>query len=165
MIADVKTYMAVYEAGRIEDYYINIANDFITAAARDGFDTACTAFGTEKIDIPAFPINYGNNSLMTTLPVDTVKQLSGAQTNEDFLVKAFALKDGELSEPLVLGKNIVVLKMKEETKLEDSVLESLEFMYPYYTTNFDQTAVSTYFMSSSKLENNLLDVYFKYFMN
>lgn len=160
LLNDVLAYIKSNEAGKIEDYFIANAKDLATAATSDGLTKAANTFGAEVAEIPAFPINYGNNQLMGTVPSDIVSQISGAQYNEEFLKTAFSLKAKEISEPMVVGSNIIVLQLDEEITSADADGDTLSFMYPYYVTQFDQNAVNRFFMTSEKFENNLFDVYF-----
>lgn len=157
---DIYSYMKINEAGKIEDYFINQAKDFATAAAKDGFDKACKAFNLTKTEVPAFPINYANNQLLGTMPSDKAPVLSGAENNENFLKTAFSIKKDELSTPIVLGSNVVVFKLNEEIIAPETADDTMNFMYPYYKNQFDQSTVSQFFMKSEKLENNLFNVYF-----
>ena len=72
------------------------------------------------------------------------------------------LKAKEVSAPIVIGSNIVVLQLKEEIQAENSTGDTMNFMYPYYVSQFDQAAISKFFMSSKKLENNFICVIISY---
>ena len=66
----------------------------------------------------------------------------------------------EISKPIVLSDNIVVLQYVTEdntAETEGTVLSELE--------NYDSDSSHQAIMSSSKLENNFSATYFKYFMN
>jgi hypothetical protein len=159
----VLNYMRSYERGIIEDYYTNIANDFASAASRDGFDTACIEYNVLKIDVPSFPINYGSAEIFPIVPSSTVSQLSGAETNETFLRTAFSLQEGEISSPMALGNNVVVLKMNSET-IKDEDENAAVFLVPYYSEQFDQGAVQNAVLTDERLTNNFLQVFFKYYL-
>jgi hypothetical protein len=165
LLNEVSSYIKTHEYGKIEEYYLNRAKDFTVAAAKDGFDKACRAFNAKNSKLPAFPLNYGNSELFGTLPSETVAEISGGEYNENFLQKAFALKENEISEPIVLGNNIVVLQLDKEIKDESADGNTLSFMYPNYTNQFDERALSSFFMNSDKLKNNLFDVYFNKMQN
>lgn len=157
-------YMTIYEAGMIEDYYINIAKDFISQSLVEDFDTVIDEFGLEKIEVPAFPINYGGNQLLAPLP--STSQLASVQTNQQFFETAFSLTKDELSEPIVMGSDIIVLRLKEEVTSDDiDYKENIRSLYTtYYIPQFDSTDIKSHFMESDKVENNLIDVFFTYFL-
>ena len=89
--------------------------------------------------------------------------LSGASTNEAFIKAAISLKSGEISEPVVNGRNILVLKLnKDNVKPENPIpQEALKDEL----TNYDAASAQAALLSSPKLVNNLSDVFFKYIMN
>ncbi|MDR3283917.1 MAG: peptidylprolyl isomerase [Treponema sp.] len=182
--SDSKNYMNLNERGRIEDYYINTARDFSVAAARDGFDAACEAFGISKVDVEAFPLNYGNNGLLDMTPSSSVPELSGAETNENFLKTAFSIGQNEISTPMVLGSNVVVIRLKEEinTQAASETAENAEnsndvtidngdgglstfSLSQYYITQFDQQSAQNAIMQDKRLKNNFSSVFFKYYLS
>ncbi len=152
----VRTYMLTYEAGKIEDYFVAVAKDFAAAAAVEGFDCA-ERFGGTNVTIPAFPVNYGQNPLLSSAPTDT---LSTANTNVNFLTTAFALAENEISKPVVIGSNVVVLRMVEEIGPEYS---AISYLYPYYAAQFDAISSQTAILSSNKVQNDVLSVWFSNF--
>lgn len=109
----VRNYLDTHEAGIAEEYYKKLATDFAAQAVTSSFDAAARKFDVKKIAVPAFALNYGNAIQGADLPSD-ISELSGANTNEHFLQTAFSLKNNEVSEPIVLGNNIIVLKLTGE---------------------------------------------------
>ena len=84
--------------------------------------------------------------------------MSNAEHNENFLKTAFSLKLNELSEPLVLNNNIVVLQYTTEGSSADDDVNVNTLI------TFDQTSASSIIMKSDKLEDNFLTVYFENYM-
>ncbi|MDR1785419.1 MAG: peptidylprolyl isomerase [Spirochaetaceae bacterium] len=162
VIEGVQSYLKSYERGVIEEYYSNIAKDFAAAAARDGFEAACAEFNTKAVEVSPFPLNYGNAGFYSGVPVSSVAQLSGAETNENFLRTAFSLKEGEISSPLVLGNNVLVLKLTEEKDVDVST-NIARYLLPDYSLRFDQTAVQTAILADKGLKNDFFTVFFKYY--
>lgn len=173
-VGDVSRYIRTYEASYIQDYYMNIAKNFVTEATRttprggvegdaegfDAFDDACNYFELVKTEVPAFPLNYGNSKLFTNIPA-SVSALAGASTNENFLKTAFSMKENEVSEPIVIGKNIVVLQLKEIVKDENIANTD---SYKSESVNYDLNALQSAVLSSDKVKNNVDTVYFTHFM-
>ena len=151
------SYLNTYEANLIEDYFTAKASDFIKAAKADSFAGAAEKLSVKTNDIEAFPLNYGNVDVLKTLDT-SADGMANAERNENFLKKAFALKLNELSEPFVLGNNIVVLQFTSETTSEENDVNINSFV------NYDETAATDAVMKSDKLENNFLSVYFENFM-
>ena len=163
--ADLRTvynYINSKDAGVVESYFTSQANAFVEKARASGFDAACKVSSVTKTSVAQFPLNWGNASVASKLDT-SVAGLSGAATNEEFLKAAFALSKGEISEPIVNGRNIVVLQLSETAKntdeptAEDALKSELE--------SYDSSAAQTALLSSPKLENNFSEVYFKYFAN
>lgn len=162
MIQTVYGYLKSNEMGHIEDYYTNIAKDFSSAAAQTNFDDACKKLNIVKTAVPAFPLNYGSVSVAGSIP-SGVKELSGAATDENFLKTAFSLKQDEISEPLVLGQNVLVLKMTGETAGGTDYATALE-TFPAEIKGYDQSAAQAALFASPKLVNNVAEVFFKNFL-
>ena len=167
VVDTVYNYMTVYEAGTIEEYFINIAKDFSAQAAVKDFYEAAEAFNAQTATVPAFPINYGNTQLLNSIQFGLVPQLTAAQSNEKFLTTAFSLSEKEISEPLVVERNIVVLRLKN-VETEDTEADVMRMFYSQYYNNYaaqsNARAVQSFFMASPHLKNNMLNVFFKYFM-
>ena len=171
-LKDVSSYIRTYEASYMQDYYMNIAKNFVTEATRtnavvteDGeeiepFDAACDKFELVKTEVPAFPLNYGNSSMFTNLPA-SVAVLNSASTNEAFLKTAFTMKENEVSEPIVLGSNIVVLQL---TKINNNAEVANTDSYKSESINYDLNALQSAVLNSDKIVNNVDSVYFQNFM-
>ena len=81
--------------------------------------------------------------------------LSGAPRNENFLKTAFNLKEKQISEPIVLNRNIVVLEL---TSIKDKAAEAIPSEKIADTiADYDQSSSSRMILSSKKLVNNLND--------
>ena len=156
----VSSYILNYEKSTVEDYFKAKATDFTNAALKSDFDTACASFGITKVEIAPFPMNFGSINISTS--VDTsVKGLSNADTNENFLKTAFSLKLNEYSSPIVMNDNVIVLQYTtSETAGDDEGPYSEDSLKSY-----DESAAQGFVLSSDKLENNFTQVYFSNFMN
>lgn len=155
----VSTYLRNYERTRIEDYFTSKAQDFILEVAKSDFDAACKALNTENVEIAPFPLNYGSVSVANSLD-KSITALSDADTNEKFLETAFSLELNQISEPLILGNYIAVLKFttEENSSNEDESIAISEI------TNLDESSANDYILSGDKLENNFATVYFNNMM-
>ena len=163
VISTVYNYLTSNEFSVIEEYYTKRAGELAAAAKTGSFAAACTKFNAKKVDVPAFPVNYGDMSVMNKLNT-SLEGLSGASTNQAFLKAVNGLKNaGDVSEPIVNNRNVVVLKLlKSNVKPSDPIpAEALHSELSNYDTSSAQEAL----LSSPKLENNLSEVFFKYMMN
>jgi hypothetical protein len=151
----VSIYMTYYESGLIEDYFLTLAEDFTTDALSLGFEAAAEKYGVTSVALSSFPINYGGSAILTDLPYEL--SAAGAQYDENFFDVAFGLTENEISSPMVVGNDVVVLKLKEE--VEGSPVDS--FSYMYYTSQFDQASLVNGILLDEKVENRVSDAYFE----
>ncbi|MBQ6782368.1 MAG: peptidyl-prolyl cis-trans isomerase [Treponema sp.] len=157
----VRNYLNSHEAGLAEEYNTKIAKDFAASAVANGFDKACKEAKVEKVAVPAFTLNYGGTSMTGDIPSD-IKELQGANRNENFLEKAFSLKNGEVSEPIIVGNNVIVLKLTGEQT--DSVTDEAKTKIAENITNFDSSTAQKALLNSPKVENNVSNVFFNEIM-
>lgn len=165
VIAAVTSWMNTNERGKIEDYFMAKAREFTTLAKTSGFDAACAASGIEKKATTAFALNYGSSSILRQIPAEANTELASADKSEAFLKTAFALPAGDVSEPVLLGSNVVVLQLLEEKAADAAILELLPMYFNYYSSSWSQGSVSEVFLSSKKLENDFMQTYIKNFLN
>ena len=160
-VRTVYNYLTANEFSHIEDYYKETAKAFSSTAKSRGFNAAVNQYNAKKVNVPEFALNYGGLSVLTKLDT-TLDGLSGADTNKNFLTSVFSLKDGELSEPITNGNNILVLQIaKNNVAAQEPIpAEALNDEL----TNYDVTSAQTALLSSPKLVNNVQDVFYKYFM-
>ena len=165
VVAAVSSYMNSNERGKIEDYFMAKAKEFVAFARTKGFDAACKQFTVEKKTTTAFGINYGNANILTPVPVEKNTELSAAVKSETFFKTAFGLKAAEISEPVLLGTNVLVLQVAEEKAPDAQTLEMLPLFYNYYAGSWSQKTLSDSFLKSKKMEDNFMATYLKYFLN
>lgn len=155
---DVLSYMKSHEMGYIENFYKDLAIQFVSFANTNGFNRACTEFSLTKVNVDAFPLNYGNAGFYSS--VASVSELSELSTNKEALKAAFSLAKDAVSEPLVMGKNIVVLQC---TGIQNAdAAESASVSSGIAST--DQTSAGNTFMASPKVVDNFMSTYFSTFM-
>ena len=129
-----------------------------TVAKAKGFNSACKQFDITKKELNDLSLNYGNSSLIKS--IESQEGLYGLDKNEDFLKKAFFLKQNELSEPIIISSSVIVLQFtkqsENQTQIEDSVITN-EFV------TFDTQSADYAIMNSPKLKNNFDKIYTKIF--
>ncbi|MBC6719580.1 SurA N-terminal domain-containing protein [Treponema sp. Marseille-Q4130] len=161
IVKDVWSYLRANEAGRIEDYFTDVAKNFGADAAVNGFAAAAQKAGAKDTALSPFPLNYGSVSFANSIDT-SIEGLSGADTNKNFLQTAFSLKFNEISSPIVNGKTVLVLQYTNEVKDEPS--ENAASLAGQIASS-DESSASSHLMASPKLKNDLFTVYFNYFMN
>jgi hypothetical protein len=154
----VYSYITTEEPKVIEDYFTAKARDFAADAAVTSFDAACEKYGVVKQTPAAFPLNYGSNNLLNPIDSDTAV-LAGASTNENFLKTAFSLKLNEISAPVMLKNNVLVLKLVGESSIEDELLTSMAFFYPINAQRFDTISITNFFTGADYVKNDVVSAY------
>ena len=165
VISEISTYMNASERGKIEDYFVAKAKEFANAARSSSFDKACASAGLEKKTTTPFGINYGNAKILAPIPVETNAELSSAVKSDNFFKTAFSLATDAVSDPVILGDSVVVLKVIEEKAADSQTSEILPLMYSYYAGSWSQKSFSDSILKSPKLENDFMNTYLKYFLN
>jgi len=162
----VHSYVRSFERGRMEDWAIAQADNFVTLANELGFEDALSQQGIGKTSFGPIPLNYGNVDLFTTLASQSVSELAYSSSDENFWKIAFSTPVQTPSQPIVQGSNILVLFPKDETEVEESVLENIVNTYNSYWLNYAmEQALQQHFLNSPKLEDKFIDIYLRYFMN
>lgn len=156
-------YLQQYEMGRVQDYFISLANDFAINASIGNFATTANKFSLSIESLESFPLNFGNSSLLDKMPTQTTN-LSGAETNENLLKTIFSLNKGEVSSPIILDNNVLVFQCTEAIDdFTESDVEKYTITYADYSRQFIESAFYEYFLKSEKTENNVFNVYLEYF--
>lgn len=159
------SYMIQYEMGRVQDYFTGLANDFALNASINDFETAAEKYELEVKTLEPFALNYGNSELLYAVPSDYYDELINAERNDSFLKSVFSLKEGEISNPIILGSNILICQCTQDIyELEDSDIENASFTYAYYANQYNENSFSNYFLQSDKTENKVFQVYLEYFL-
>jgi hypothetical protein len=175
----VRSYVRNREGGRMEDWAIAQADNFIALANKIGFEAALSPVvllkedgaeetrSMEKIEKRSFgpiPLNYGNVDIFTTIE-QSVTELSRASSDENFWKIAFSTPVQTPSRPVVQGSNVLVLFPTEETNAEESAIESIVNVYnSYWLTYASEHALQQHFLNSPKMEDKFYDIYRRYFI-
>ncbi len=161
----VKKYVLTYERGKVEDYFLKRAKDFVAYAKKHNFLDACGKYNFVPFLTNYFPINY--QLLFSFLPVQSKgnkPSLATANYSKTFFEKAFSLtKKKDISDPILLEDQIVVLKLlNEKTTLKKNDKQLYESYYNYFTQQAVKTDVQNYLTNPKKLVDNFNEVFFKY---
>jgi len=161
----VRSYVRNYERGRMEDWAIAQADNFIALANQIGFEEALAEHALQKRSFGPIPLNYGSVDLFTALASQSVTELASADKDENFWKIAFSTPVQSPSRPVVQRSNVLVLFPTEQTETEPEAIESIVSIFnSYWLTYTTESALQQHFMNSPKLEDNFLDIYFRYFM-
>ena len=165
VLDDVKNYITKYEKGKIEDYFNEKAGQLSRRAAEIGFDKGARDMGLKVIPTEFFPVNLSN--VFSFAPVkanpDTDTPTS-AVYSEDFFVRAFSLGKDQVSAPVLLDNQVLVLKLSAERQLPDTTLNLLTSWITYISAQSVQSDLSQVLMTPDKLTDNFSDTFNRYVM-
>jgi len=166
----VRSYVRNFQRGRMEDWAIAQARDFIADTEIYGFEEAARALRKEVHSFGPLPINYGNVNLFTSLSAFSIPdlsdtELSGMSQNENFWRTAFSAKLNTPSEPLVQGSKVLVFLPTEQDEGEESGAEDVASTYSYYWADYiTEQSLQPYFINSPKMDSRFQDTFFRIFM-
>jgi hypothetical protein len=163
ILEDVKSYLTKYEKGKIEDYYSGRAGQLTRRSTEIGFDAAVREAGLKAIPTEFFPVNLG--SVFSFAPVqakpDTATP-SSAVYSEDFFFRGFSLGKDQVSPPIVLDDQLLVLKLIGEQQLPDTTVSLLDSWISYIASQSVQTDLGAVLMTPGKLKDNFMETFTKY---
>jgi len=165
----VRSYIRNFQRGRMEDWAINNAMDFIAEVNNSGFDITVRRRNLDKQSFGPLPINFGGLDLFTSLDSFTIPGLSSHELgtmsrNDNFWRIAFSTELRTPSLPFVHGSNIIVFYPTAELGAQEDTISNIESMYTsYWLNNETERSLTTYFMNHDKMEDNFWEVYGRIF--
>ena len=159
----VRKYIMRYDRGKVEDYFTTQADKFVKTADKSSFLDACGSLNVVPFMTEYFPLNYQN--IFSYMPV-TAKggkpSLTTANYSKEFFKTAYSLKKGEISKPVLLDDQVLVMELAGEKKTDDSANQILDRYYDYYIRNADETDLQTYLTDPKKLVDHFNETFYKY---
>jgi hypothetical protein len=152
---DVRRYITTYEKGKIEDYFNEQAGKLSRRSAEVGLDEAAKEMKLSVGTTQPFPINLSNVFPFAPLKAipDTATPTS-AQESEDFFFRAFSLGKDQVSPPVVLDDQMLVLKLKSEQNLPDSTISMVGNYVEDTSQQTLQTDLEAAVMTKEKLKDD-----------
>ena len=160
----IRSYMLNNERGRVEDWVIADAENFIYSTSAENFDNAAYDRGIYKNTFGPMPINYGDVVLFSSVQSTGLYELSSAGTNERFWQACFMTPLNSWSFPVVIGTNVVFIYPTEEMDADEEQAEFIEMYYSYWLGETFEGDIRSYFFNNGKLDDRFWDVYSYYFM-
>jgi peptidyl-prolyl cis-trans isomerase D len=155
---DVRKYISTYEKGKIEDYFTTRATQLQRRADTVGLDAAARETQLSVATLQPFPINLSN--IFSFAPLRAVPDSatpSNAAYSEDFFYRAFSLGKDQVSAPIVLDDQVLLLKLKSEQQLPDSTSALLDSFVAYSANQSLQTDLGAVLMSPDKLKDDFVN--------
>jgi parvulin-like peptidyl-prolyl isomerase len=165
----VRSYLLLFEKGRMVDYFVGLAEDLRSRPFSEGFDTAVEAAGLEKFSFGPLAINYGNLPFLPLLEgiegFNDTTLTSFAET-DSFWQIAFSTPLGTVSEPVELGDQVLVLLPLEAEAVEspEDQANNIRLTFEYFAYNANDI-VQPFFIQSPKLKDQFWETYSRYLMN
>jgi hypothetical protein len=165
----IRSYILLFERGRMDDYFIRRAEEFRAKAALggiEGFSGAVEEAGLMKFSLGPLALNYGNQEFfprLVNVEGFTEAALSSFAVTESFWSGAFSTPLGTISEPLVLGDQVLLLLPLEELEPEESALETLKNTFEWRVQQATGD-INSFFLQSPKLQDQFWETYSRYFI-
>jgi len=163
----VRSYISSFERGRMEDWAIEQARDFITHANEFGFTDAAYMRNMERHNIDPFPVNYGNVDLLKALsiPGPFGQAASDLARNEDFWKTTFTTELNTPCEPLVQGSYVFVfMPIEQINEDEEFAMDSIASRYSsFWLDSETRRMIHLYFLNHDKMKNNFEETYSRIF--
>jgi hypothetical protein len=167
----VRSYVGSFQRGRMEDWAINQARDFISEANESDFGNAARRRNLQRNSFGPVPINFGSSDLFASIETFTsafsthnviAQEVS---RNENFWQIAFSTELNSPSEPFVQGNNVLVFLPTEQANAGESVKENIAAMYEnqWLDSTIEQT-LQLYFMNNPRMDDRFWETYFRFFM-
>lgn len=163
-LSSARGYMLRFERGRMEDWAVAKADAVIADAKTVGFEAAAGTAGLLKKSFGPVPLNYGDIEIFNGLSALQVAELQGASRNDAFLKAAFSTTVGSYTAPVVVGDNVIALRVTEERAADDRATAVVDFYYPYLVSQYDQQTIRNTVLESKKLKDNFYEVFIKNFL-
>jgi len=165
VLDDVRKYLTTYEKGKVEDYFSNQAALLQRRAETEGLDGAARQAGLAVATIQPLPINLSN--LFSLAPLRAVPDTAtptNAAYSEDFFYRAFSLGKDQVSAPIILDDQVLVLKLKSEQDMPASSAAIMSSWLAYAAGQSLQTDFGSILMNPDKLKDNFISVFSQYVM-
>jgi len=171
-IQEIREYLNQYEKGTIQEYIEKAAQSAAEAARSESLDQEALALGKTIQETNSFPINfqgmifpssYGNFPVLNLVQTTDNQALSDAQNREEFFTKAFSLKEGEISDPIVLEDQVVILSLLSDN--HEASTDMFGLYLPMLVQYYNNDDLRSYFIKPALFNDKFLQVYREHFMN
>jgi len=166
----VRDYVKNRERGRMENWAIDKAKEFITDSKESGYVNAARWRNLSINNFGPIPLNYGDVSLFTALDESlkvtgiTDQEVDGLSKNENFWKTTFSTPLNTPTEPLVQGSKVYVFFPTEEIDTEESAKEEIATNYStQLLQNIANQSLQRYFINNEKMKSNFDETYFSVF--
>ena len=159
----VRGYLMRYEKGLVEDYMAKQAEAFRLRAKDLGFLGAALAQNLKTRETEYFPLNY--QSIYFLAPVRAAGQeidISSAGASEEFFLKSFRLAPGEVSEPVLLDDQVLVLRLEDVRQAPKEQLDLSAEYLSYFGRQALEADLQAALLKPEYLKDNFHDTFYTY---
>ncbi|MDR0498031.1 MAG: SurA N-terminal domain-containing protein [Treponema sp.] len=149
----IRSYIMENFRGLVEDWVIAETEKFSVQVTEKGFDEAIAAEDKTKNSFGPISLNYGSTNLFASMASAGVSELENAGSNQFFWRAAFKTPLNSLSEPLVIGDNVILLLPLEEIYSDEEETDYIEAYYYYWMRNNSDGVFRSYFLNNKKLDD------------
>lgn len=161
----VRSYITNYDSSIMDNFLQEKAKEFKATIADGDFDSAAKAANLTVNAVNATPKNIGNSQYMSSFSSsDSAQLLANAATDEATLKSLFSADVNTALDPIKSSSSYIVPFVQAEDK-SSGMGDYLKSIYPYYASQEVQNDLQNVIMSSDKLENNFLTVFFDRIMS
>jgi len=159
----VRGYMMRYEKGQVEDFMVKRAEAFRLRARDLGFLGAALTQDLKAQATEYFPLNYqGFYFLAPVRAVGQEADLSSAAANEEFFLKAFRLAPGEVSEPVLLDDQVLVLRLEDVRQAPQEQLDLSAEYLAYFARQALEADLQAGLLKPEYLKDNFHEAFYTY---
>ncbi|MBN2551935.1 MAG: peptidyl-prolyl cis-trans isomerase [Spirochaetales bacterium] len=159
----VRDYIMRYEKGLVEDYTLEIADSFRERVEDVGFLGATLEedYTTGLTDY--FPLNYQSFYFLSPVrsPLEQIN-LSSAAYSEEFFLQAFSLAPGEVSSPIVLDDQVVVLRLDDVREAPERELDLLDEFAAYYAQQSMEQDLQNVLLDPDYIQDDFDATFYEY---
>ena len=168
LLERVRMYVRGYERGRIEDWAIARAGEFIAEVQASSFNEAAELWDMEVFSFGPLPINYGSVDLFGSLDSFAIGDFSAEDVlsiarNDNFWRNAFSAPINTPAEPFVQGNDILIIVPVEEIEADEDEVSYILSYYPYWMNYTQEQALQSYFLFSPRMDDRFWESYFRIF--
>ncbi len=159
----VRGYLMRYEKGQVEDFMVKRAEAFRQKSRDLGFLGAALAQSLKTRETEYFPLNY--QSVYFLAPVRASGQevdISSAAASEEFFLKAFRLTPGEVSAPVLLDDQVLVLRLEDVRQAPKEQLDLTAEYLSYFGRQALQADLQAALLKPEYLKDNFHDTFYTY---
>jgi len=159
----VREYVMRYEKGIVEDYTLSVAQRFRERVDDVGFLGASLEENYSLGLTDYFPINYQSYYFLSPVrsPIEQLN-LSAASYSEEFFLQAFSLAPNEVSAPVLLDDQVVVLRLDDIREAQERERNLLGDYYNYYAQQSLEQDLQNVLLNPDFIEDNFDQTFYEY---